>query len=77
MFKGLLVVAVATLAFGSAQAQKKNAGIINNGAEKGYGMAGCGLGSVVFGPKRGLFKLLELLSTELHGIRRSGLHLVL
>ena len=58
MFKGLLVVAVATLAFGSAQAQKKNAGIINSGAEKGYGMAGCGLGSVVFGAKKGIIQVV-------------------
>ncbi len=58
MFKGLLVVAVATLAFGYAQAQKKNAGIINNGAEKAYGMAGCGLGSILFGAKKGIIQVV-------------------
>lgn len=59
MFKGLLIVAMATLAVSAAEAQKKNAGIIHHdNSNKSYGVAGCGLGSVLLGAKKGIIQVV-------------------
>ena len=56
MFKGLLIVALATVAMSSAQAQKKNAALIKAETTKAYGVGGCGLGSLLFGAKPGIIQ---------------------
>ncbi len=66
MFKGFLIVALTMVAVSSANAQKRNAGLIKGQDARAYGLAGCGLGSVMlglsrlpleFGRVRSLFKL--------------------
>lgn len=51
----LIIVLMATLSLSVAHAgEKKTGGIVNsNATQKGYGLAGCGLGSILFGPKPG------------------------
>lgn len=73
MLKGLLIVAMATLAVSAAEAQKKNAGIVNNGTEKGYGMAGCGLGSILFGAKKGIVQVIAATTNGVSGNQTFGI----
>lgn len=54
--KKLVVAAVLTLVAFGAQAEKKKA-LADSLSGQGYGMAGCGLGSVVFGDKPGYIQL--------------------
>lgn len=60
MLQRLLLIAVTCFAVVSTQAQekKKSGSMINTGAAKGYGLAGCGLGSVLFGPKSGGIQII-------------------
>jgi hypothetical protein len=57
MKKTLLVIGV-VLGLGlTAQAQKKKESLHDQFTGQGYGMAGCGLGSVVFGQKKGMVQV--------------------
>src|SRR4051812_1818938 len=63
--KLMLVCAVASLALtgASAQAQQKKAApkkkaMVDEVSGQGYGVAGCGLGSIVFGPKPGMIQIV-------------------
>lgn len=58
MLKGLFIVALTMVSVSSATAQKKNAGLIKGHDSRAYGVAGCGLGSVMFGPKNGMVQVI-------------------
>jgi hypothetical protein len=61
--KQIALVLVLGLVGMGAQAQKKKA-LVDEVSGQGYGMAGCGLGSVVFGDKPGL---VQVVSSFLNG----------
>lgn len=63
----LILAVIAPVAFANAQAKKtagKKKGLVDEVSGQGYGVAGCGLGSVVFGPKPGM---IQIVSATLNG----------
>lgn len=72
---GLLLVVSALLATSSAMAAKKP--VIDQADEgvsgQGYGMAGCGLGSIVFGQKPGLIQIFASTTNGTFGSQTFGI----
>lgn len=64
----LLLAVIAPVAFANAQAKKpagkKKQGLADEMSGQGYGVAGCGLGSLVFGAKPGM---IQIVSATLNG----------
>ena len=56
----------------TAQAQKKKA-LIDSADGQGYGMAGCGLGSVVFGDKPGIIQVFAATTNGVSGNQTFGI----
>ena len=56
----------------TAMAQKKKA-LIDHAAGQGYGMAGCGLGSVVFGDKSGMIQIFAATTNGVSGSQTFGI----
>lgn len=57
--KKLLLIALLTVPMAaSAQKAGKKESLHDQFSGQGYGMAGCGLGSVVFGPKKGMIQVV-------------------
>lgn len=68
-----VIVAVAMLAsVNQAFAQKKKA-LIDHAGGQGYGMAGCGLGSVVFGDKPGMVQVFAATTNGVSGNQTFGI----
>ena len=59
----LLVSVICTAGF----AQKKKKALVDEVAGQGYGMAGCGLGSIVFGDKPGMVQIFAATSNGIYG----------
>jgi hypothetical protein len=58
--RGLLVASALLLnlaALQTVQAQEKRQGLVDQLSGQGYGMAGCGLGSILFGEKPGMVQV--------------------
>lgn len=71
----LVIILMATLALSVAQAgEKKTGGMINSDAvQKGYGLAGCGAGSMIFGPKAGGIQIVAATTNGLYGNQTFGI----
>ena len=59
----LLVSVICTAGF----AQKKKKGLVDEVSGQGYGMAGCGLGSIVFGDRPGMVQIFAATSNGIYG----------
>ncbi len=71
MLKALFVVC-ALVAVNQAQAQGKKP-LIDSASGQGYGMAGCGLGSVVFGDKPGYIQVFAATTNGASGNQTFGI----
>lgn len=71
----LIIILVATLSLSVAHAgEKKTGGMINSDAvQKGYGLAGCGAGSMIFGPKAGGIQIVAATTNGLYGNQTFGI----
>ncbi len=72
MLKALFVVC-ALVAVNQAQAQAKKKPLIDSASGQGYGMAGCGLGSVVFGDKPGYIQVFAATTNGASGNQTFGI----
>ncbi|MBX2987924.1 MAG: DUF3015 family protein [Bdellovibrionaceae bacterium] len=72
MKKQLFVSAALVLAFGVAHAQGKRP-LIQDLSGQGYGDAGCGLGSVVFGSEKGAKQVLAATTNGISGNQTFGI----
>lgn len=67
MFYRTIVVLAAFAVLGTpAHAQKRKALIDEYGAGQGYGMAGCGPGSVIFGEKKGMVQAVGAITNAIY-----------
>lgn len=74
MFRLALVLTAGLAA--AAQAQPKKAAkpaLVDQYSGQGYGVAGCGLGSMVFGPKKGLIQVLAATVNGTFGSQTFGI----
>ena len=53
----MLICLLSTVAFAAGKKEKKQA-LVDEVSGQGYGMAGCGLGSIVFGEKEGMVQVV-------------------
>lgn len=72
MLKALFVVC-ALVAVSQAQADAKKRPLIDSASGQGYGMAGCGLGSVVFGDKPGYIQVFAGTTNGVSGNQTFGI----
>ncbi len=72
LMKALVAVCV-VLGLGQAQAAGKKKALVDEYAGQGYGMAGCGLGSVVFGDKPGMIQILAGTTNNVSGSQTFGI----
>ncbi|MFN8945903.1 MAG: DUF3015 family protein, partial [Pseudobdellovibrionaceae bacterium] len=72
--KTAALVLVLGLVSVGAQAQKKKA-LVDEMSGQGYGMAGCGLGSVVFGDKPGFIQIFAATLNSIGGNQTFGISL--
>lgn len=70
-----IVVVCALVGVNQAFAQKKKAAapVVDQVSGQGYGMAGCGLGSIVFGQKPGMIQILAGTTNGLSGNQTFGI----
>ena len=68
-----LFVVCALVAVNQAHAQGKKKPLIDSASGQGYGMAGCGLGSVVFGQKGGFIQIFAGTTNGLSGNQTFGI----
>ena len=66
--KGLIAVSIMLLGSSFAMAQKKKA-LVDEYSGQGYGMAGCGPGSVLFGEKKGMVQILAAVTNDAYSIQ--------
>lgn len=72
LLKALVAVCV-LVGFSQAFAQAKKKPLIDSASGQGYGMAGCGLGSVVFGDKPGMVQIFAGTTNGLSGNQTFGI----
>lgn len=69
-----VLVAVSMLVVvNQAFAQKKKAALVDHASGQGYGMSGCGLGSVVFGEKPGMIQIFAATTNGVSGNQTFGI----
>ncbi|UOF00619.1 DUF3015 family protein [Bdellovibrio reynosensis] len=68
-----LVFAVAILLASVSNAQGKKASLHDQYSGTGYGVAGCGLGSVIFGAKPGMIQVPAATTNGIYGIQTFGI----
>jgi len=71
-----ILICVALLALSASAAEKKK-GLLKDANEKvsgqGYGMAGCGLGSILFGDQSGIIQVFAATTNGLYGNNTIGM----
>lgn len=66
--KGLIAMSMILLSGSSVMAQKKKA-LVDEYSGQGYGMGGCGPGSMVFGDKKGMIQVLAAVTNNAYSVQ--------